>query len=304
MPFAKERTRRVFTDARKDPFVQHRLLNRTLQPAVALFAIGLAGLGILALIYRDFALDWQPVPSWVFARPVLACASGVLMLACAAGLLFHSTATLASRILFPYLVLWMLLKVPLLFIAPGMEAVWLGFGEIVMLASGGWILWAVSEEPSPASILRPITGNHGVQRAMVAFGLAILPVGLSHLAYVPETVGLVPAWLPARPVWAYLTGTGQIAGGLGILFAVFPRFAAWCEAGMVSLFTLLVWLPFVVAKPTDRGSWTGFFISWILAASAWIVAQQVGAAKSDGYPAAPLPGTKQEVGEASPLASP
>lgn len=251
-------------------------MNRTLQPARALFAIGLAGLGILALTYRDFALDWQPVPLWVPGRSYLACGSAVLMLACGAGILFRSTALWAARILFPYLFLWMLLKVPLLFVATGMEAVWLGFGEVVMLMTGGWILWASSEVVPPGTPLAPIAGNRGLQRALVAFGLALLPVGLSHLAYVPETVGLVPAWLPVRNFWAYLTGVGQFACGLGILFRIFPRVAAWCEATMVSLFTMLVWLPFVIAKPTDRGSWTGFFISWILGSSAWIVAQQEG----------------------------
>jgi hypothetical protein len=74
----------------------------------------------------------------------------------------------------------------------------------------------------------------------------------------------VPPWVPGRTVLAY---------GLGILFRVSPRVAAWCETAMVSLFTLLVWLPFVVAKLTDRGSWTGFFISWTIGSSAWIVAE-------------------------------
>ena len=63
-----------------------------------------------------------------------------------------------------------------------------------------------------------------------------------------------------------------MACGLGILFRAAPRLAAWCEAGMVSLFTLLVWAPAVVAKPADRGAWTGFFISWIIGAAAWVVA--------------------------------
>jgi uncharacterized membrane protein YphA (DoxX/SURF4 family) len=145
-----------------------------------------------------------------------------------------------------------------------------------MLMTGGWILWAIAEEVPPGSMLAPISGYRGLQRALVAFGLALLPVGLSHLAYVPETVGLVPAWMPVRNFWAYFTGVGQIACGLGILFRISPRVAAWCEAAMVSLFTLLIWLPFVVSKPTDRGSWTGFFISWTIGSSAWIVAQQEG----------------------------
>jgi uncharacterized membrane protein len=251
-------------------------MNRTLQPARTLLAIGLLGLGVLALVYHDFALDWQPVPLWVPGRTFLAYGSSVLMLACSAGVLFRSTAVWAVRILFPYLFLWMLLKVPLLFAAPGMEAVWLGFGEVVMLMTGGWILWAIAEKVPPGCILAPIAGYRGLQRALVAFGLALLPVGLSHLAYVPETVGLVPAWMPVRNFWAYLTGVGQFACGLGILFRIFPPVAAWCETAMVNLFTLLVWLPFVVAKPTDRGSWTGFFISWTIGSSAWIVAQQEG----------------------------
>jgi len=32
---------------------------------------------------------------------------------------------------------------------------------------------------------------------------------------------LVPAWLPFRAGWAYLTGVGQIACGLGVLFSIF-----------------------------------------------------------------------------------
>jgi uncharacterized membrane protein len=251
-------------------------MNRTLQPALTLYAIGLLGLGVLALVFHDFALVWQPVPPGLSHRTLLAYAAGVLMLGCGAGLLFRTTARLASRVLFPYLLLWVLLKIPALFAAPGMEAVWLGFGEIVMLMSGGWILWAVHDDIAPTSKLAVIAGSSGLMRAEVAFGLALLPVGLSHLVYIPETIGFVPPWLPAHTFWACLTGAGQIACGLGILFRVFPRVAAWCEAGMVSLFTLLVWLPMVASKPADRGAWTGFFISWIIAAAAWVVAQHLG----------------------------
>lgn len=249
-------------------------MNRSLQPALTLYSIGILGLGVLCIVYHDFALDWQPVPRWIPGRTALAYGSGVLMIGCGAGLLFRATAVWALRILLPYLVLWVLLKVPVLFVAPGMEAVWLGFGEIVMLMAGGWILWAISDNVARRSMLAIIAGSPGFERAQVAFGLSLLPVGLSHLVYIPETLGFVPPWLPARTFWACLTGAGQIACGLGILFRVMPRVAAWCEAGMVSLFTLLVWLPIVASKPTDRGAWTGFFISWIIGAAAWVVAQQ------------------------------
>jgi hypothetical protein len=93
--------------------------------------------------------------------------------------------------------------------------------------------------------------------------------------YVKETAALVPAWLPYRVGWAYLTGAGQIACGLGVLLSILPRMAAFTEAAMLSLFTLLVWVPAIVAAPKARLPWTAFFISWAIAAAAWVVASNM-----------------------------
>jgi hypothetical protein len=101
--------------------------------------------------------------------------------------------------------------------------------------------------------------------------------------YVKETAELVPAWLPYRVGWAYLTGAGHIACGFGVLFAIFPRVAARAEAGMIGLFTVLVWGPAILAAPTTRLPWTAFFISWAIASAAWIVAQNI-AAKQPAQP--------------------
>src|SRR4051812_3012516 len=103
-------------------------MNRSQQPALTLFAVGMIGLGILALVYGDFALVWQPVAPWIPGRTALAYLSGVIMLVGGLGLLHSATARWSIRMLLPYLVLWALLKVPALVVAPKMEAVWLGFG--------------------------------------------------------------------------------------------------------------------------------------------------------------------------------
>src|SRR5689334_15606256 len=94
------------------------------QPALTLFAVGMIGLGILALIYGDFAMVWQPVAQWVPGRMLLAYTSGLIMLLGGVGLLVRSTAAWSVRILLPYLVVWLLLKVPALVVAPTIEAVW------------------------------------------------------------------------------------------------------------------------------------------------------------------------------------
>jgi len=67
-----------------------------------------------------------------------------------------------------------------------------------------------------------------------------------------------------------------MACGLGVLLGILPRVAAWAEAGMISLFTILVWAPAIFAAPRTRLPWTAFFISWAIASGAWVVAQNVG----------------------------
>jgi uncharacterized membrane protein len=233
------------------------------------------GLGILALIYGDFALVWQPVAQWIPGRTVLAYGSGLLMLLTGVGLLIRAAAAWSARMLFPYLIVWALLKVPALVVAPQIEAVWLGFGELAVLLAGGWVLFARLAGLRDGSPLAFLTGEKGIYLARILFAVSLIPIGLSHLVYVKETVELVPAWLPYRVGWAYLTGAGQIACGLGVLFSILPRVAAWAEAGMISLFTLLVWAPAILAAPRTRLPWTAFFISWAIASAAWVVAQNI-----------------------------
>jgi uncharacterized membrane protein len=250
-------------------------MTRSQQPALTLFAFGMIGLGVLALVYGDFALVWQPVAPWIPGRTVLAYGSGLIMLLGGVGLLLRATAGWSIRILFPYLIVWLLLKVPALVVAPQMEAVWLGFGELAVLLAGGWVLFARLAGLREGSPLTFATGENGVRLPRMLFAVSLLPIGLSHLVYVKETAELVPAWLPYRVGWAYLTGAGQMACGLGVLFSVFPRVAARTEAGMLSLFTLLIWFPAILAAPKTRLPWTAFFISWTIASAAWVVAQSI-----------------------------
>lgn len=250
-------------------------MNRSQQPALTAFALGMIGLGILALAYGDFAMVWQPVAPWIPGRTVLAYASGLIMLFGGVGLLFTATAAWSARVLFPYLIVWLLLKVPALVVAPQMEAVWLGFGEIAVLMTGGWVLFARLAGVKEGSPLAFATGENGVHLARMLFAVSLLPIGLSHIVYLKQTVEFVPAWLPYRAGWAYLTGAGQMACGLGVLFSILPRVAAMTEAGMLALFTLLVWGPAILAAPTTRLPWTAFFISWAIGSAAWVVAQNI-----------------------------
>lgn len=273
-----EKEARNFTklaDAKNLGIWEEPIMKLMRQPGTAIFASGMIFMGILALIYGDFALVWQPVASWVPGRALLAYLSGIIMLAGGLGLLIENAAHWSVRILFAYLIIWLFLKVPALVVAPQIEGVWLGFGEIGVLLSGGWTIFAHLANLDERSPFRFLAGEQGIRAARIFFALSVIPIGLGHLFYVKETVALVPAWLPYRTGWALLTGLGQIACALGVLLKILPRLAAAIEAAMITLFAVLVWAPKVLAAPRDRFSWTAFLISWAIAAGAWVVALNI-----------------------------
>jgi uncharacterized membrane protein len=249
-------------------------MTKNQQPALLLFVVGLIGLGVIALVYRDFALVWQPVPAWVPAHAAIAVGSGVLMLVLAAGLLFSRTQAWAVRILSIYLLLWACLKLPDVIKAPGMEASWLGLGELTLLLAGGLTFLAALGQIPSNSPFAFLAGGRGMRMARILFAISIIPIGLSHIVYLKQTADFVPRWLPFRSGWALLTGAGQIASGLGVLFNFFPRIAAYAEAGQIACYTFLVW-GLALAAAHTRLNYTAFFISWIFGAAAWAVAQNI-----------------------------
>ena len=247
----------------------------------AFFALGLIGLGVLSLTYADFALQWQPVPQSVPAREPLAYASGAILVLAAAGLLWKRTALVAAGVLFVYTLLWLvLLKLPSIAVAPLIEANWMGSAEIVVIVAACWAAVASLSYAAPGPWKRV---------AQLAFGLSLIPLGISHFVYSTQTIAFVPSWLPNRAAWAYASGAGHIAAGLGVLLGVVPRLAARLEAAMIGVFTVLVWGPAAVLTPT-RLQWTGFFVSWTIAAAAWIVGESITPVKTslrDAIPVSP-----------------
>jgi uncharacterized membrane protein len=238
------------------------------------FAVIMMGLGVIGFIYGDFAMGWQGIPiQHLPGRHIFAYASATIELLTGLGLLIRRMTRTSSRVLFIFLLLWTgLLKLPPVVTMPQIEGSWLSFGEIAVILAGGWILFAAYAGEWERSHLKFAVGVGGTRAARFLFAVSLPMIGLSHFFYSPQTVALVPAWLPDRLAWAYLTGAGNIVAGIAICFAVFPRLAATTEAVMLGIITLLVWGPGLVTKPTDRLQVTAFLISSVIACGAWIVA--------------------------------
>jgi uncharacterized membrane protein len=245
----------------------------------AVFAATMIALGIVGLLHGNFAPIWDGVPKDFASGEALVYLCAFVSLVCGIGLFWQRAASTAARVLFVYLLLWMLLfKLPYIVRAPAVEGYYQSCGETAVLAAGAWVLYAWFAAPWDRRHLGFATGEKGVRLARVLYGLALIAFGLSHFAYLNLTAPLVPAWLPLHVAWAYFTGCAYLAAGVAVLIGVYARLAATLSALQMGLFTLLVWVPLLaegLRSAGQRGEFavhSEFAVSWALTAAAWVVA--------------------------------
>lgn len=228
----------------------------------------MAGLGALGIAFRDFAFAWQLVPKGIAPHDALVLAAGAILLAGGIALLVPRIARFAAFAVAGLLFLFVLLvRVPHVVAQPFVEANWYGLSETLTFVAGGWTIFSML----PARHAFASIGS--VRLGQILFALALPALGLAHFFYLDQTAPLIPNWLPFHVALAYFTGAAHIAAGAGILLGVLPRLAATLEAVMVSLFTLLVWVPAVIATPKNPLDWTELLVSTAIAGAAWAVAE-------------------------------
>ncbi|HEY1838493.1 MAG TPA: hypothetical protein VGG36_12610 [Rhizomicrobium sp.] len=240
------------------------------------FALALIGLGILGLRYDDFAMSWQPVPPGIPFHNALAYASAALLLLTGIGLFFARTAPLSALLETINLFAWiLLLRADGIIAHPLSGGRWLGVGENLVLAAGAWTLWILCARIDGKSLLRFATGDRAATIARILFGIALPLIGQSHIVFCTQTAALIPGWIPAHTFFAYFTGVADIVAGIAVILMILPRLAAMLAAVMMSLFTILIWIPAVISAPTDRLSWTALMASTAISGGAWIVADSL-----------------------------
>lgn len=240
------------------------------------FAVALIGLGVLGLRYDDFALSWQPVPPGIPYHAILAYASGALLLVTGIGILFARTAQASALIETINLFAWIaLLRLDGIVAHPLSAGRWLGVGENLVLATGAWVLLILLARRDRVALVKFASNDGALTIARILFGVALPLIGQSHIVFAQDTAGYIPGWIPAHMFFAYFTGAADIVAGLAVILMILPRLAATLAAIMMSLFTILIWIPAAIAAPMDRLSWTALMASTAISGGAWIAADSL-----------------------------
>ena len=222
--------------------------------------------GVVSTAFHDFALVFGQVSKTVAGHDALVIASGTILLIGGTALLVRRTVRIAALGLAIVLRLFvLLLRIPGVVAHPLVEASWYGVGETSAIAAGAWTIFSIFRG-------EPLATLGSVRVGRTVFALSLIPLGLAHFFYTQQTAPLIPSWLPFHVPLAYVTGAAHIAAGLGILIGIVPRLAATLEAMMVSLFTLLVWVPAVIATPKPD-AWAEFTVAADWSGAAWAVAE-------------------------------
>jgi uncharacterized membrane protein len=231
------------------------------------YGLGIAAMGVLALVLGDF-LSGQEVPDGFPARKALAYAIAIFLTVAGAAVLWRRTTAWAAGALAVFFAFVVVVMDGRLLLADyASYGVYEEIAEPLAMAAGGLIVYALSADIDA----RLATRLSRVGR--VVFGICAVIFGGAHFAYMNLTAPLVPKWLPPSQVfWGFATGFGQIAAGIAILTNIQARLAAILLTIMYASFIPLVFVPVLMADPSNGFRWGEAVATLALTGVAWIMA--------------------------------
>lgn len=232
--------------------------------------MGAIALGLIGLVWGDFATIWQPVPATVSHRTALAYLAAVALLSAGASIQWRRPARAGIIVLAILYFIFALLWLPRVFGYPQIFATWGGFLEQFSLVAAALVLYASLEPGVSAGAVR--TARLG----RLLYGICVLSFALDHFFALKETTKMVPAWIPpGQQFWAVATGVFHLLAGLAILSGILAVPASRLLTAMLVTFGALVWAPSLFSAPHEHMVWAGNAINLALTGAAWVIADSI-----------------------------
>jgi uncharacterized membrane protein len=200
------------------------------------------------------------VPSWIPGHLFWTYLVGTALIAAALSMVTNKYSTLAATLLGLMIFSFVLLiHVPNFAAKPGDRILFAVLIRDLSFSAGALAFAVAHAQASAADLVRKLTP---ILRSVIAVTTVFFGVEhFLHPQFVPVVplTQLMPAWIPAHLFLSYVTGTALIAAGLSILVNWRSRSAATWLGVIVFALVLLVYLPIMIAKPSDIGNGLNYF---------------------------------------------
>jgi uncharacterized membrane protein len=195
------------------------------------------------------------VPSWMPLHTFWVYLVGIALIAAALSIILEKHAQLAATLFGCMLLLFVILiHIPNLVATDGARLFWVICLRDIAFSGGAIALASRQLKRAPSD------GAPGLVTLCRFFvGIPAIVFGVEHFLYPTFTPGIpmeaiTPAWIPLHLFWDYLTGAALMACGACIVVNKKARLAA-TSLGVVSLLLgVFVYLPIIVANPSDIDS--------------------------------------------------
>jgi uncharacterized membrane protein YphA (DoxX/SURF4 family) len=228
--------------------------------------------GVVGLVFDDFALVWQPVPPDVPHRALLAYIVAALFVLAGAAVNWRRTAALGAAMIAILQALdVLLLHGPRIIAHPDHFPPWSGAAEQLGITMGGIIAFTMVANMNAG------VGERVARAARIVFGICAVEYGIVHFHYPVDTASFIPKWIPPGPMfWAYATGAAQVAAGLAFISGVQARLAGILLTVLYVLFSVFVHARLLATDPTSHMFWTMNAINILFVGTAWTIADSLG----------------------------
>jgi uncharacterized membrane protein len=255
----------------KDELPHVRGLDKVMPFGRLFYAMPLAVFGTEHL--TNTAAIAQGVPRWLPFHLFWAYLVGIALIAAALSITIQVKSRLAAMLLGPmFLCFVLLIHVPNIIAQPHDRIVW-AVALRDMTFSGGALAYAGSHTRGSRKPRLPRLVT--IARFFIAIPALFFGVeNFLHPQYAPGVpLGkITPEWIPARLPWAYLAGTLLLLAGIALVINKKSRLAATYLGVVMLLLVFFVYLPLLIATPTDLLSLNYVFDSLLFSGAILLLA--------------------------------
>jgi hypothetical protein len=224
--------------------------------------------GVAALTFGVITLAWHDYNHSHQLRYIVYSASAALIFGGAA-IQFRRTAKTGAAALGAAYLVFALLCVPGIVVAPQIYNSWGNLFEQLSLLTGAAIVYArLSSVRSPETLNRI---------GRVLLGICGASFTLEQAIYLDATAHLVPKWVPpSQMFWAVATTVSFALAAVALLTNRMALLASRLLTMMIVSFGLLVWVPLVLSDPHSHTNWSENAETFAIAGATWILADLLG----------------------------